>query len=378
MKSKTSVVIWTISMALFFIFLYFFNITLNYNKPGDIQKGIVYEKAKVLKVISEELAPDPDVPSIKIGKQQLELEILTGKYKGKIVSAKNFVGRIDNKPGKVGTRFIISSFDQFITTTVVNYSRETALYALLLIFLFVIILFGKMKGVKSIFSLAFTLICVVYLFIPMIIRGIDPILASIIIVILSTSVTLLSLNGWCKKTITAGVSCIVCTMLAGVMAYFVGAITNISTFTAAEAQDLLFVSAKTSLRVHNLLFAGILIASLGAIMDTTMSIASSISEMKMLNPELKEGQLLTSGMNVGKDIMGTMTNTLILAFTGSSLNVLIVLFMYNMPYIQFINLDLLVIEIIQGLSGSIAVILSIPITAFVAAKILSRETTEKF
>ena len=370
MKSRIIMFLWIGFMALFFIFLYFFNTTLNYNKPEDIQTGIKYEKAKVIEVISEELAPDPEVPSIKIGKQQLKLEISTGEYKRKRLIAKNFVGRIDNKPAKEGTKLIISSFDNFVTTTVVNYSRETTIYVLVLIFLFILIVFGKMKGLKSIFSLAFTLICVIYLFTPMIIRGVDPIIASIIIVILSTSVILLSLNGFCKKTIIAGASCIVCTLFAGLIAYIFGEITHISTLNATEAQDLLFIAAKTPLKIKNLFFAGILIASLGAIMDTTMSITSSVSEMKQLNPELKESQLLTSGMNVGKDIMGTESNTLILAFTGSSLNILIILFMYNIPYIQLINLDLLVLEIIQGLSASIAVILSIPITAYLASKLL--------
>ncbi|SHI00468.1 YibE/F family protein [Clostridium intestinale] len=364
-------------LVVFFIFLHIFNSTLTYNKPEDIQTGIVYEKAKVIKIISEDMGKDPEFDYIVIGKQKLELEILTGKNKGKVVTAMNFVERVDNKPAKVGTKFVVYTFDDFASTVISNYSRENSMYVLLGIFLTIVLIFGKIKGLKSIFSLGFTLVCVIYLFIPMILRGVEPILAAITVVILSTLVTLLSLNGWCRKTIIACISCILCTLFAGVIATIFGRISHISTLNTIEAENLLFIATNTSLKIKDLFFAGILIASVGAIMDTTISIASSLSELKELNPNIQEKQLLISGMNIGKDIMGTMTNTLILAFTGASINILIMLFMYNIQYIQLINLDMLVVEVIQGVSGSIAVVLSIPVTALLSAKILGASTVKE-
>ena len=106
-------------------------------------------------------------------------------------------------------------------------------------------------------------------------------------------------------------------MFAGVIAYATGAISHISTLNESEAELLLFISDSTALRVKDLLFAGILIAALGAVMDTAMSIASSLTEMKSIDPTLTQKQLWRSGMNVGKDIMGTMTNTLILALPAA-------------------------------------------------------------
>lgn len=363
-------IIWTIFMISFSILLYFLNSSLEFNKPEDAPIGVVYEKAVVTKITSNTLAPDPDYPYINIGKQYLEVKITSGENKGKIVSVINFVGRTDNKPVKVGTRLVVSSYDDFISTIIVNYNREISIYILLFIFIFVVLFLGKSKGAKSLFSLVFTMICIFFIFIPLIIKGMNPIVSSIIIVILSTMVTMISLNGATKKTFVASLSCILCTIVAGLIAYIFGKFNNISTFNTAELQDLLFVSTKTSLKVKDLLFAGILISSLGAIMDTTMSITSSIFEMKDVNNNLSKSQLFISGMNIGKDIMSTMTNTLILAFTGSSINILIIYFMYNMPYIQLINIDLIVLEIVQGLSGGIAVILSIPITAFAASELI--------
>lgn len=368
-------IMWTIFIISFFILLYFLNSSLEFNKPEDAPIGVVYEKAVVTKITSDTLAPDPDYPYINIGKQYLDVKITSGENKGKIVSVINFVGRTDNKPVKVGTRLVVSSYDDFISTIIVNYNREISIYILLFIFIFVVLFLGKSKGAKSLFSLVFTMICIFFIFIPLVIKGVNPIVSSIIIVILSTMVTMISLNGVTKKTFVASLSCILCTIVAGLIAYIFGKFNNISTFNTAELQDLLFVSTKTSLKVKDLLFAGILISSLGAIMDTTMSITSSIFEMKDINNNLSKSQLFISGMNIGKDIMGTMTNTLILAFTGSSINILIIYFMYNMPYIQLINIDLIVLEIVQGLSGGIAVILSIPITAFAASELIGDKKT---
>lgn len=369
LKNKSGKIIWTIFIIGFFIFLYGLNSNLKYNKPEDAPENIKYAKAEVTEVISEELGPDPDFHYINIGKQQLEFLILSGENKGKIVTANNFISRVDNKPAKLGSKYILSTYDDFRTTVIANYNREVSLYILLGIFMVIVMILGKLKGVKSLLSLGFTMISIIFLFIPLIINGVNPIVASIIIVVLSTAVTMIALNGLSKKTVVACLSCILCTIIAGVIAYIFGAINNISTYNTPEAQDLLFVAANTSLKVKELLFSGILISSLGAIMDTTISITSSVFEVYEVNNNLSSSQLFNSGMNIGKDVMGTMTNTLILAFTGSSINVLIIYFMYNIPYMQLINIDLIVIEIIQGLSGGIALILSIPIAALASAKL---------
>ena len=115
------------------------------------------------------------------------------------------------------------------------------------------------------------------------------------------------------------------------------------------------------------MFAGIIISSLGAVMDVGMSIASVVFEIHEKAPGLSKTELFKSGMNVGKDIMGTMANTLILAFTGASLSIMILLMAYNMPYFRAINLNVVSTEIIQGLSGSIGLILTVPITSLVCA-----------
>ncbi|MDR2089765.1 MAG: YibE/F family protein [Clostridiales Family XIII bacterium] len=366
-------IIWGVFIAAFFAFLILFNGSLDYPSPGDIQTGNMYEKAVVTRVMSDTLAPDPDFPEIKIGVQELEFRILTGEQRGKLFLANNFVGRLDNKPANAGTKMIVSSYDGFVSGTVVDYSREDVLYALALAFVAALALFGGMKGLKAFMALAFTLICVIFLFVPMLLKGVEPILAAVVIVTLSTAVTMLALNGFSRKTVAATGGCMICTFLAGGLALAAGWFAHVSTYTTAEAEHLIFIAQSTRLSLHDILFSGIIIASSGAVMDTSISIASSMHELRELDPAMPSGALLRSGLNIGRDIMGTMANTLILAFTGSGINTILVVFMYQMPYLRIINISGLAVEILRGLSGSIGLVLSIPVTAALAVRLMPPE-----
>jgi uncharacterized membrane protein len=363
-------VMWALFIVGFVLFLVWFNQTLSFPLPGDAQVGNRYESAVVVKVVSDTLMPDPDFAEIQVGMQELEMEMLTGPDRGKRILVNNFVTRTDNKPAQEGSKMIIQSYDGFSTGILSSYNREVPAYLLGLIFFAAVAVVGRRKGLKSIFALVFTLVCVLFLFVPMLLRGVSPITASCVVVVLSAAVTFLSLNGFSSKTVVAGASCILCTFAAGGIAFAFGAFTNISTYTTPEAENLIFIAQNTSLHIHDILFAGVIIGTSGAMMDTTMSLASSLSELKELNPGLPAAQIMRSGMNIGRDIMGTMTNTLILAFTGSSINSLLVIFMYNMPYKRIINMDLLMVEIMKGLSGSTAIVLSIPVTAALASRML--------
>jgi len=139
-----------------------------------------------------------------------------------------------------------------------------------------------------------------------------------------------------------------------------------------QAESLLLISGDGGLKVKGLLICGVLLSSLGAVMDVAMSISSSINEIHIVNKKLKWKELFVSGMNIGKDAMGTMANTLILAFTGSSLNLMLLIYSYGVPYNQLMNTDLIAIEILQGISGSLGIILTVPIVAYAASKIVTR------
>ena len=138
----------------------------------------------------------------------------------------------------------------------------------------------------------------------------------------------------------------------------------------ADVESLNMISTQSNMQVQWLLTAGILISSLGAVMDVSISIASSVQEIYSLNPKLTEKELFISGMNVGRDMMGTMVNTLILAFAGTSLSMFIVIYSYNLTNNQLFNMDMVNIVVLEGLTGSFAVILTVPIIAYISSQLI--------
>ena len=362
----------TIFLMIYILVIIGINKALLFERPADYPEGLTYAKARVTEIVSEDMGQDPDFDYIRIGKQILNLEILSGDHKGEVVQAVNYVTRVSQIEASVGMDYIVGSYDDFIITTVMYRDRSSVIYFLAALFLGLVLIIGRQKGVSAIAGLLVTLVNVVFLFIPMLINGMPAIPAAVIVVLLSTLYTMIVLNGFTAKSMIATWSCTLCTVLAGILAYVVGECNNINTLNTPEAENLLFITENCSFRIDNLLTAGILIAAMGAVMDTCMSLVSSLFEMKEQNPQLTDRQLWRSGMNIGKDIMGTMTNTLALAFVGTSLNSVLVYYMYSMPYMSLINTDFMVVELVKGIIGSLAVVLAIPVTTLLTARQLAK------
>jgi uncharacterized membrane protein len=159
--------------------------------------------------------------------------------------------------------------------------------------------------------------------------------------------------------------------VAGASALLFGYCAGLSGYNVSNIEALLFVGQNTKIDIGGLLFAGVLISTLGAVMDIAMDIAAAIAEIHAHSPELCRRKLFASGMNVGRDIMGTMATTLILAFTGSSLGVLVLNYVYDLPYLQVINSNTMNIEIMQGLAGSFGVVFTVPLVSAIAAFLLA-------
>lgn len=360
-------------LIIFLIALYYFNTSnhLSRNISGAVT-NIKYEKAMVLKVLSQSLEKD-DVLGLYLGTQDLEIKILTGEHAGEVCTVKNNLSKYYNVLGKEGLEMIVnidSAGAEHTRTSVFNYNRAPVLYAFVFIFFAALWGIGGKKGLLSVLGLTLTFVCILFLYIPMLYRGYSPIGAAVLLVALSSCITLFLLNGWGPKSISAILGTTLGVVIAGIAASAVGSLAHISGLNTEEAETLLLIASKTHMHVPELIFSGILIASLGAIMDISISVASAIQEVYHSNREIGSRQLFLSGLNVGRDMMGTMSNTLILAFTGTSLNTLILIYSYNVSYYQLMNMNLIAIEVIQGLSGSLAVILTVPIVAFITSQLI--------
>jgi len=334
------------------------------------QRNLTYEEAIVKKVKVSKLQPDEKLNYIEVGYQEVTIQFTTGKYKGQNYTIQNPVSRLYNTKVKENTKVVTAVFmnkDIIQEISIYSYKRNTVVFALVVIFFAVILLIGRLKGLKSIIALIFTLISIVYLMIPLMFSGVSPIVAATLTAVLDTLVTLYLISGYSKKTLVAILGTTAGVIISGLISYYSGELAHLSGLTMENAENMLYIAENSGLKVNGLMFAAILIASLGAAMDIGMSIASSIYEVHTVNTKLTSKELFKSGINIGQDMIGTMSNTLILAFVGGSMTLMIMLLSANMSSVQLLNLDVLCTEFIQGLSGSIGIILTVPITALLAS-----------
>ena len=311
----------------------------------------------------------------RIGQQELEIEVLTGPWKGAVLETPNYLTIYTNVDARVGTRIIVrldaDEQGQPYVLSIPNYNRVPMLLGLMAVFAGLLVLIGRRKGVMALIGLVYTLACLWFILVPMILRGADPVLVTVVIVALTTAASLLLLTGLSRKTLCATLGCVGGVAAAGLFAAAAGTISPINGFNLPEAEELVLRAADQGLQISGLFVSGILVASLGAVMDVAMSIASACWELRQVDPKLPRTALFRSGMNIGRDAMGTMANTLILAFAGSSLNTLLLCQVYDYPLIQIFTADAIAVEMIRGVAGSIGILLTVPLVALLSARLMS-------
>lgn len=247
---------------------------------------------------------------------------------------------------------------------------KISLLYLLILFLAGLTIIGGRKGVKTILTLIFTILIISQLLLPMILHGYNPIAVSIGVASLVIIITLLIISGFNKKTFSAIIGTTGGVIIAGFLALLIGYMANLSGLGNEESIHLILFTRDIDFK--GLLFAGIIIGSMGAVMDVGMSISSAMHEISIANPSITTEKLITAGMNIGRDIMGTMANTLILAYVGASMNLMLFLTAYEPSLVQILVKDNITAEIVRSLAGSIGLIFTIPLTAGVSGFLRSR------
>lgn len=205
--------------------------------------------------------------------------------------------------------------------------------------------------------------------------GHNPILVTVLTVSVVSAISFIIIGGPNRKTWAAILGTTGGVLTAGSVALLVGHAAHLTGFSQEEAMMLMYIPLDITLDIKGLLFAGIISGALGAVMDVTMSIASAMDEIKKTNPHIKRSRLVRAGMNVGRDIMGTMANTLILAYTGATIPLLLLFMAYETPLVKVINLDLIATEVVRAMAGSIGLIIAIPLTAAFAGRLLGQRGT---
>lgn len=252
-------------------------------------------------------------------------------------------------------------------------NRIDNLFIFLLFFLGLIVIIGRKKGISTIIALLFTVSSIFLVYIPSILKGMNIYVTTTVVCFFIIVMSLLLLNGYNKKSVCAILGNIGGVVVAGILALVMSSILNIKGDVQEDYLLLIQLGNNVIIDLKGVVFGGILIGSLGAVMDVAMTISSALNELSENMESKTFGKLLKSGMNIGRDAIGTMTNTLILAYIGGSMATVLLLMAYNTNVLYLFNLEMIVVEVMQAVIGSMGILFAVPATAFFAAYIYTRE-----
>ena len=361
------------------IILMFIGLSIPVLAEGD--KVLPAEKGLVENIEYIDNIQDGDQNQIK---QDVTVKILTGKFKGETVELDNML------TGNPAYDIMLSKGDRVVLHVeprvefiediedveffISDIERVNAIYIFTGIFFLMLLLIGRKKGILSFVSIVATVALIFFALTPMILHEVSPILASLIVCILSTVITIYLVGGLNFKSTSAILGSIVSVGFAAALSILS---IKLATLTGFAGEEPMFLyTARPDLDFTGILSASMMLAALGAVMDTAVSIASTINEIYLTDKNLTIKDLFKSGMNVGRDIIGTMSNTLILVYLGSSLP--LVLLSNNIDLNKFFNLNQVATEITSALIGSIAILACVPVTAIISAYLIKTKHKEEF
>ena len=335
-----------------------------------VRTGQTFEKAKVVKVLEDNLQEN----GTRVGEQKVRVHMLTGERKGQDLDITSSSGYLFGAACKPGMKVIVmqSVAGDSTVASVYTQDREGVIYIFALIYLLALCLIGGKQGIKGCLGLIFTFFCVIFVYLPLVYLKFSPFWTAVFVCFITTLVTMYLIGGPTRKTCAATLGTLAGVVLAGISAWCFSKASGISGFNVSDIETLMTLWNTNRIQVGGLLFSGLLISCLGAVMDVAMSISSAIDEIYRQNTMLTRKELFKAGLRVGRDMMGTDSNTLILAFAGSSVSTLLLDYSYDLPYQQIINSNNIGIAIMQGLAGSFGIVLSVPFTVLICTVLLHR------
>lgn len=347
-----------------------FTIRLNQVEKVELvsREGQTFEKGVVTKVLENNIQED----GTRVGEQRVVVRMTTGVRKGQELETTSSAGYLFGAACEPGMHVIVmqSVAGDSTITSVYAQDREVVIYLFGGLYLLALVLIGGRKGVKGALGLAFTFFAFLFIDLPLVYRGYSPFAVAVILCAVTTLVTMYLIGGPTRKTVCATIGTTAGVMMAGIAARLFGMAAGLSGWNVSNIESLLDLWYTCDIQVGELLFSGLLISSLGAVMDVAMSVSSSMDEVVRQNGGISRRELFRAGLRVGRDMMGTDSNTLILAFVGGSMSSLLLDYAYDLPYQQVINSNNIGIAIMQGIGGSFGVVLCVPITVLIASFLL--------
>lgn len=339
-----------------------------------VSDTVSYIPGTVLEVVEEDLSPSDLKGGPQLGEQTLTIELKDGSQ----ITLTNYLTNTHNILAREGMRVVVcvdapENVEPYYT--LYQYDRSVGLGVVVAIFLLLMLLVGGEKGFYATLALAFSLVFLLKITVPVIYSGGSPILAGLAMVLVSTAVTVFLIYGLSPRGVL-GIGVVLAGefVACGLFLLF-SMLLHLSGFKSSDAENLLVAAQNTGLNISTVLFAATMIASLGAVMDVAVSLLSALWEVRLADPDITGRGLWRAGLRMGRDMIGTMSNTLIFAFAGGSLTTLLVLMTYGTDPVQLLHSDYIALELAHGLCGTCAVILTVPLASLVSAAVYPKWRT---
>ena len=254
-----------------------------------------------------------------------------------------------------------------------GFLRTNKLIVFGLLFIVCVIIFGGKKGFNTIISLGLTIAAVFLVFIPSILSGKNIYIMALFICIYTTVMTLTIVIGFNKKALAAAIGCLSGIVIAGILTLIYDNILLLTGMVDEHSRHLVNLPLDTPINLKAIIFAGIIIGAMGAIMDVAMSISSALWELKEKTGTINFETMFRSGITIGRDIFGTMANTLVLAYIGTSLSLVLLLSVYSNSLLDLFNMEMIVVEVLKTLAGCFGILFTMPLTAFFCSVIYVKD-----
>ncbi len=367
MKKK---IIYALSIVMSVVLLAagYFAVKDGYDFDGGMHAD--YVRAKIIRIIGENVENQYGTSTVTT--VTFEAEIKSGDRKGDTVNATQ---TIDSS--SITNTFKVSEGDTVILAktalgsdeswSFAEYVRSDAIIILGVLFCLILVVFGRMKGLKTLFTLTLTVLSVFFILVPAILGERNIYFWTIVVCLYITAMTLITVNGISYMSLIAGIGCMGGVLIAAAITLVVDQFIRLTGFTD-ECTIYIYAMSSGRIDLKALVFAGILIGAIGAVMDVAVNISASVHEVasKIARPTFKE--LFKSGITISRDILGTMSNTLILAYIGSALcSVILIIYNNSFSMLNMFNRENLIVELLKILVGSFGILSALPLTSAVAA-----------
>lgn len=367
---------------IFIIVLLFIIAILSILPTGFKKQEYRYTEGVRAKVISVNNIGIHSSGIFKLGDQSAIIEIETGSHKGEQIQANNMLtGRLsEDKIFQEGDKaWVLIGFDEnnkINFANMIDHYRIDKQVLLIGTFAVIIIIFSGFTGIRTLLSFAFALLSIWKILLPAVLKGYNPIIVALIVGNLLTICTLLLVAGFSKKAYAAIISAMTCSLATCLLAIIFGQLFNIHGAVMEGAESLLYAGFM-NLDLTSIFQAGIYLASSGAILDLAIDISSALEEIVHNNPNVARQELMKSGLNIGKSVVGSQTTTLLLAYMGSYITIMMVYMAQGTPLMNILNSKLISAEILHTFVGCIGLVLVSPLTALISSFMLNTDSIKK-